>query len=89
MASEETKKKIINRLRTIKGHIAGIENMIEDGKTCDDVLMQIAAVKSSINRVGLVILEDHALECLIHEEKEEYSKEEVEKVIKSFVNYTK
>ncbi|MBJ2354967.1 metal-sensitive transcriptional regulator, partial [Sphaerochaeta sp. S2] len=44
MASDN-QKKIINRLRTIKGHIAGIEKMVEEGKPCDDILVQIAAIR--------------------------------------------
>lgn len=89
MADEASKKKVINRLRTIKGHIAGIEKMIEDGKCCDDVLVQIAAVKSSINKVGVVILEEYAMNCLFDGEQEEIDKEQMEKIIKSILNYSK
>ena len=89
MANEASKKKVINRLRTIKGHIAGIEKMIEEGKCCDDVLVQIAAVKSSINKVGVVILEEYAMNCLFDDEKEEMDKDQMEKIIKSILNYSK
>ncbi|BEP27711.1 metal-sensitive transcriptional regulator [Helicovermis profundi] len=83
-------KKLINRLKTIKGHIAGVERMVEEGKTCDEVLIQIAAIKSSINKVGLLIMEENALECLHSvEEGEMVSKEKVEEVIKTFIKYSK
>ncbi len=45
MANIDTRKGVVNRLKTIKGHIAGVEKMVEDGKSCDEVLLQIAAIK--------------------------------------------
>lgn len=90
MATEDSKKKIINRLRTLKGHIAGIEKMVEDGKNCEDILIQIAAIKSSIHKIGTIIVEEHAIDCLLNEEADgDYDKEKVKKVIKTLINYTK
>lgn len=86
----DEKKKIVNRLRTIKGHIAGIEKMVEDGKPCDDILIQIAAIRSSVNKVGLAILENNAESCMLHTDEDgKVDQEDVRKVIKSFVNFTK
>jgi DNA-binding FrmR family transcriptional regulator len=87
---EEAKQKVINRLRTIKGHIAGIEKMIEEGKSCDEVLLQIAAIKSSIHKVGVVIMEEHAMQCMVSDEKGNVANiEQMEKVIKTLLNYSK
>ncbi|MCH4891067.1 metal-sensitive transcriptional regulator [Acidaminobacter sp. JC074] len=86
----EPRKKIINRLRTIKGHIAGIEKMVEDEKPCDEILVQIAAIKSSVNKVGLAILENNAESCMLHpDENGKVDQEEVRKVMQSFINFTK
>lgn len=90
MSKEEAKKDVINRLRTIKGHISGIEKMIEEDKPCDEVLLQIGAIKASIHKVGLLIMEEHAKECLINiEEGESVSKDKVEKVLNTIVKYVK
>lgn len=90
MAQQDAKKSVINRLKTIKGHIAGIEKMVEDGKPCDDILLQIAAIKSSVHKVGLLIMEEHAMECLLlDDDGEPVDKEQMEKVIKTLVNYSK
>lgn len=87
---EDSKKKIINRLRTIKGHIAGIEKMVEENKSCDEILIQIAAIRSSVNKVGLAILESNAETCMLASDEEgKVNQEDVRKVIKSFVNFTK
>ncbi|SHJ82450.1 DNA-binding transcriptional regulator, FrmR family [Geosporobacter subterraneus DSM 17957] len=90
MSKEQAKKDVINRLRTIKGHISGIEKMIEEDKPCDEVLLQVGAIKASIHKVGLLIMEEHAKECLINiEEGESVSKDKVEKVLNTIVKYVK
>lgn len=87
---EDSKKKIINRLRTIKGHIAGIERMVEENKSCDEILIQIAAIRSSVNKVGLAILENNAESCILNiDEDGKVDQEDVRRVIQSFVNFTK
>lgn len=87
MSDQEQKKKIINRLKTIKGHIQGIENMVESEKNCDEILVQVAAVKQSIHKVGLAIMESHASQCFVEDEK--LDKEKMEELIKLIFNYTK
>ncbi|MFZ5968611.1 MAG: metal-sensitive transcriptional regulator [Bacillota bacterium] len=90
MSKEAAKKDIVNRLKTIKGHIAGIEKMIEEDKSCDEVLLQIAAIKASIHKVGMVIMEEHAKDCLMNSgEGETIRKEQVEKVLDTIVKYIK
>lgn len=87
---DEAKQKIINRLRTIKGHISGIEKMIEEGKSCDEVLLQIAAIKSSVHKVGIVIMEEHAMQCMLSDEAGNISnREQMERVIKTLLSYSK
>jgi DNA-binding FrmR family transcriptional regulator len=87
MPELDEKKKILNRLKTIKGHIQGIENMIEADKGCDEVLLQIAAVKQSVHKVGLAIMESHASSCFI--EDEQMDKQKMEELIKLIFNFTK
>ncbi len=90
MAKEASKKDIINRLRTVKGHISGIEKMIEEGKECEDILIQITAIKSSINKIGKIIVEEHALDCLLNENDDQpLNRQKVERVIKTLMNYVK
>ncbi|OQY33915.1 MAG: transcriptional regulator [Chloroflexota bacterium] len=58
---EEAKK----RLKTIEGHIRGIQRMIEEEAYCIDTIAQIHAVQSALNKVSTMILEDHLHTCLI------------------------
>jgi DNA-binding FrmR family transcriptional regulator len=58
-------KDTLVRLKTVEGHIRGIERMIEDGAYCIDVIRQIQAVQSALNKVSGMILEGHLNSCLI------------------------
>jgi DNA-binding FrmR family transcriptional regulator len=55
----------LKRLKTVEGHIRGIERMLEEGVYCIDVIRQIQAVQAALNKVTTIILEDHLHSCLI------------------------
>lgn len=58
-------KAVINRLARAIGHLESIKRMVEDGRDCSEVLIQLSAVKSAINNTGKVILKDHIEHCLV------------------------
>jgi DNA-binding FrmR family transcriptional regulator len=53
------------RLKTVEGHVRGIEKMVEDGAYCIDVIRQIQAVQAALNKVSAIILDEHLNSCLI------------------------
>jgi DNA-binding FrmR family transcriptional regulator len=55
---------ITNRLSRIEGHIRSVKQMVEEGRDCADVLIQLSAVRSAVEKVGRVVLEDHLESCL-------------------------
>lgn len=61
----ENTKAVINRMNRAIGHMEAVRNMVEDGRDCSEVLIQIAAVRSAINNIGKIILEDHINHCLV------------------------
>lgn len=58
-------KAVINRLSRAIGHLESIRRMVEEGRDCSEVLIQLSAVKSAINNTGKVILKDHIEHCLV------------------------
>ena len=62
--SPDEKKLIINRLNRISGQINGITKMIENDAYCNDVLVQLSAVKNSIKSLSSHILENHLYTCV-------------------------
>ena len=59
----EEKKKGLNRLRRTEGQIRGIQKMIDEEKECIDVITQLSAVRSSIDRVMGMIVADNLKNC--------------------------
>ena len=58
-------KAVLNRLSRAIGHLESSRRMVEDGRDCSEVLIQLSAVKSAINNTGKVILKDHIEHCLV------------------------
>ena len=52
-------KAVLNRLSRAIGHMESIKRMVEEGRDCSEVLIQLSAVKSAINNTGKIILQDH------------------------------
>ena len=57
-------EKIHRRLKKIIGQVQAIDRMVDEDMPCEDVLSQINAAKSALNKVGQVILEGHITHCI-------------------------
>ncbi|MTF39386.1 metal-sensing transcriptional repressor [Cyanobacterium aponinum] len=75
--SEESQRKIINRLSRIEGHVRGIKTMINEGRDCPEVLIQIAAIRGALDRVARLILDEHLSECITRAAEEGGIEEEI------------
>ncbi|MZP44388.1 metal-sensing transcriptional repressor [Heliobacterium gestii] len=60
----QSKEALIRRLKKIEGQVKGIQKMIADDKACLDLLVQVAAARAAINRVGTLIIMNHTRRCL-------------------------
>ena len=58
-------QEIIRRLKTAEGHLRGIQRMLDEGEYCIDVIRQIQAVQSALNKVSSQILDRHLNSCLV------------------------
>jgi DNA-binding FrmR family transcriptional regulator len=61
----EESKQLTTRLRRIEGQVQGIQRMLESGRDCEEVLTQIMAVRSSLDHVGLLLMEMHIERCVL------------------------
>ena len=68
--SEESLRKIVNRLSRIEGHVRGIKTMVQQNSACPDVLLQIAAVRGAIDKVARIVLDEHLTECIARAAKD-------------------
>ncbi len=66
----ENKEPLLKRLRRIEGQVRGVESMVEEDRYCIDVVTQITAIQSALDKVALSLLEDHASHCVVGAEPE-------------------
>lgn len=89
MPKKTTQEEVLKRLHNIKGHVAGIERMIGEDSPCKDVLIQLLAVRSSIEKVGIFILESNLSDCLLSDNIPAEEKEKVDQAVKNIVAFLK
>ena len=89
MLNIEAEKAILTRLKTVKGHIAGIERMVENKEDCADILVQISATRNAIEKIGIYLLENNAKDCLCSEIKSVEEKERIQKTVKQIISFLK
>lgn len=84
---ETCDKQILNRLKRTEGQVRGIQKMIEEEKTCSDVITQLSAVRSSIDRIMGLIVAENLKNCLEnpeldHEAQEKKIQQAVQLIVK-------
>jgi DNA-binding FrmR family transcriptional regulator len=58
------KAAVQTRLRRIEGQLRGIQRMVDEDRYCIDVLTQVSAAKAALDRVALLLLQDHVEHCV-------------------------
>ncbi len=64
MADDETTKRILNRLKSIEGHVRGVEKMVEEDAYCIDIVNQINAIQSALHKVNAMVMDRHLHTCV-------------------------
>jgi CsoR family transcriptional regulator, copper-sensing transcriptional repressor len=71
----EHRSAVLKRLRSISGHVNGIERMVAEDAYCIDVIKQVQAVQAALNKVNDLILEQHLNSCVIEAVRGDNQKE--------------
>jgi DNA-binding FrmR family transcriptional regulator len=77
---EEVTGPVLNRLRRAQGQLAGVIAMIESGRDCQDVVVQLAAVSRALDRAGFKIVASGMRQCLTAGADAEMTQEQMEKL---------
>lgn len=85
----QSKDAILKRLRRIEGQVKGIQRMVEQEEDCVNILVQIAAVRAAVNKVGGIILENHSKSCIKKALSKKNSEEEVDELIDMVLKFMK
>ena len=85
----QDKDMLIKRLNRIEGQVKGIQKMVDEERYCIDILTQISAIRSAINKVGSIILENHIKGFVVNSIKEDNSEESIEELMKTIDKFIK
>lgn len=81
-------KVVLNRLSRAIGHLNAVKRMVEQGRDCSDVLIQLSAVNSALQNVSKIILKDHIEHCLVEAVKED-DRESIDKLKEAIDKFIK
>lgn len=85
----DAKEDLIRRLRKIEGQVKGLQRMVENDKYCVDVLVQVAAVRAAINKVGTIVFEHHSRGCLMNAVETDDKEGAIEELIGVLTKFVK
>jgi DNA-binding FrmR family transcriptional regulator len=64
--SPSVRQDVRNRLGRIEGQARGVQRMLDEGRGCPEILQQLMAIRSAAHQASLILVRNHALECLFH-----------------------
>lgn len=67
MEQHASVEQVLTRLRRIEGQVRGLERMVEQGRTCEDMLTQLTAILSGLEQVGLLLMDVHLERCVFQD----------------------
>ncbi|NLM53400.1 MAG: metal-sensitive transcriptional regulator [Firmicutes bacterium] len=88
MESDLNKERLLQRLKRIEGQVRGIQRMVSEEESCVNILMQVAAVRAALDKVGLAVFENHSRQCIkqaLHDENGEEALEDLMNAMSRFL----
>jgi len=64
LQNPETRSNLRNRLRRIEGQVRGVEKMVEEDRQCDEIVQQLASIRSAVHSAMINFLQEHSHDCL-------------------------
>jgi DNA-binding FrmR family transcriptional regulator len=60
----ETTSDVVRRLKSVEGHVRGVQRMVDEGAYCIDVVNQIVAIQRALKKVSAKVLDEHLHSCV-------------------------
>ena len=80
----DQKNKLIKRLKIIEGQVRGVQNMVEKGTYCIDVITQSSAIKQALSGIEDVLLENHLATCVVDQIRNGKEKQPTMEILKVY-----
>jgi len=89
---QEPKTQIVRRLKRIEGQLRGVQRMMNEGVSCSEILIQVAAATAAMKKVGTAIVHSHLEECLENlvpkfEERQRQTLREFQKTLSRYIDW--
>jgi DNA-binding FrmR family transcriptional regulator len=78
---QEHKDAVLKRLNRAEGQVRGVIKMVQDDKYCIDVLTQISAVRSALDKVAIELVRDHANHCMVHAKSDDEKRAKADELV--------
>ena len=85
--NSDEREAILRRLRRVEGQVRGVIRMVEEDKDCEEVLTQVAAARSALDRIGIHIITHRMREC-IKENPPESPEDSIAEAIDIFMRFS-
>lgn len=82
----KVKKEILERLRRIEGQARGIQRMIEEERPCEQIIIQLAAIRNAINKAATTIIVENLEACILSQDPEMDPREALQQAKRMFLN---
>lgn len=82
-------KAVTNRLKRIEGQVRGLIRMIDEDKSCEEILIQIGSAKAALHKTGQVILEGHLHHCVLDGLREGKEDETIKKLSSAIEQFSR
>lgn len=81
MPSSELHQDLDKRLQRLEGQVRGVRRMLDEGRECQDVLTQLAAIRGAAHQIALRLMENYALECVHNPDSKHSTEETITKMV--------
>lgn len=78
------KQKLIRRLKIIEGQVRGLQEMVDKGSYCVDVITQTSAVKQGLSNIEDILMENHLSTCVVHQMQKGQTQKATDEILKVY-----
>lgn len=83
-SKKNTKDRALHRIKIIQGHLRSVEQMLEDNKYCVDIVHQSRAIQKALQKLDMLIMEDHLKGCVVNQIKRGQDKKSITELLQLF-----
>jgi DNA-binding FrmR family transcriptional regulator len=83
MSSAVARDNLVKRLQRMEGQVRGVCHMVEEGRDCQDILTQLAAIRGALHQISVMVVQEYAVHCLTDPDTDGLSGETVAKLIQT------